>query len=82
MILHTILALEEVLYDKRADRPRRYIRCPEGLIEIGEGNTINRMISTDPSVFLQSEFAPGMPLPKQQASLDICTMVGPPLSIY
>lgn len=64
MILHTILSLEEVLFDQNSVCPARYIRRPEGLIEIGKGNTVCRIISTDLSVYLRSELAPGMPLPK------------------
>jgi hypothetical protein len=67
MILHTILSLEEIFYDVNSIPPSRYVRCSDGLIETREGNTVCRVISTDPSVYLRTEFMPGMPLPKRKS---------------
>ena len=66
MILHTIFPLSQVLYDTDLDKTAamRYMPCAQGLLEIGRGQIVNRVISTDPKAFLNPCYAPGMPLPK------------------
>lgn len=67
MILHTIMPIDFVLKDMSTPDTRQYVEQNgeffEG-VKNEQGFIINRVISTNPATYLNSEFSPGKTLKK------------------
>ena len=63
MILHSIVSLSDIFYNNSTDVREGapvYKRIDGGLLEIRNG-AVNRLISTDPGLYLDSRYQPFTP---------------------
>lgn len=64
MIIHSIIPYEKIFEGTCETKAARYGAIKGGLAEISDteyGPVISRLISTDPSVYLDASLAPGSP---------------------
>ena len=59
MILHSIVSPSDIFFNSTDVQPRRHIyrRINGGLLEL-DGNTVTRLISTDPRLYLDRRYCP------------------------
>ncbi|MPM84052.1 hypothetical protein SDC9_131123 [bioreactor metagenome] len=62
MILHTVLSMEEVLAGRENIKAPQMAFQNGHMVEMDEGGNLVRLISTDPSDYLDQKFFPGTPL--------------------